>query len=212
MKPTFTAIAILGCAVTCQIMLLQLYLVFIDDPSVSRGRWTQREIVNRSAFEYYQINVVNETHYVILNKNAEKIQTNEHKGNWLCDCSIGQRLDRYICETYIGDADGLRAGFVGFPFRAASYAIRSYGKRQEIVDGILVNSNKLSSPIILAANPLWIGFAANTILLTFAFLFLGQAGRWIISRHRSRAGKCIYCSYPMIMQTCPECGRKPVSY
>jgi hypothetical protein len=58
----------------------------------------------------------------------------------------------------------------------------------------------------LPIRPLWVGFAANTLLWGAAFFALHTSMTIARARMRRRRGKCVNCGYPMSARPCPECG------
>lgn len=74
------------------------------------------------------------------------------------------------------------------------------------------NMHLLDSGRALPTKPLWLGLAANTIILGGVPLMVYLSIVWLRERRRSKRGRCERCGYDLAgLVDCPECGTPQAS-
>ncbi len=110
----------------------------------------------------------------------------------------------------------------GWPFRALRLSYEVQRRANGFQTGIAVyppdwlrGKRAFPQSLIgqyLPLDPIWFGFAANTMLYASVIVVITSAGRKLRRVHRRRRGRCLACGYPIgETDRCSECGSSVIS-
>lgn len=110
----------------------------------------------------------------------------------------------------------------GWPFRALRISFEESRQENSFKTGIAVspptwlrggpNPLGLYGERVLPLDPIWFGFAANTMLYASVIVVMTSGARRLRLVYRRRRGRCLACGYPMgETDRCSECGASVIS-
>lgn len=103
----------------------------------------------------------------------------------------------------------------GWPMRSMRWGYVVIGSKDlepkwcaiRLSDHTTVEPWSLAKKRALPLQPLWFGFAVDTLALAALLLPVPLGWRWLVRRWRRRAGRCAACGYPWgTAEVCAECG------